>query len=130
MLACAEHLGLPARFFTATELEAEAPRLANPSEAVFREVGCHGVAEGAALALAGPEAELIVPKRKIARATCAIARSPKPIDARAAGKARGRLAVVGIGPGADAGARPRPPWRWPARTRWWVTASISISSAA
>ena len=109
VLACAENLGLPARFFTAAELEAEAPRLANPSDTVFREVGCHGVAEGAALALAGPDAELVVPKRKSKRATCAIARSPKPIDASAAGKARGRLAVVGIGPGADG-------WRTPEAT--------------
>jgi cobalt-precorrin 5A hydrolase/precorrin-3B C17-methyltransferase len=109
VLACAENLGLAARFFTAVELETEAPRLATQSEAVFREVGCHGVAEGAALALAGPDAELIVPKRKSARATCAIARSPKPIDIRVAGMARGRLAVVGIGPGADG-------WRTPEAT--------------
>ncbi len=109
VLACAEHLGLPARFFTAAELEAEAPRLANPSETVFHEVGCHGVAEGAALALAGLDAELVVPKRKSKRATCAIARSPKPIDASAAGRARGRLAVVGIGPGSAE-------WRTPEAT--------------
>jgi cobalt-precorrin 5A hydrolase/precorrin-3B C17-methyltransferase len=109
VLACAENLGLPARFFTAAELEVEAPRLANPSETVFREVGCHGVSEGAALALAGPDAELIVPKHKSARATCAIVRRPRPIDASAAGTARGRLAVVGIGPGADG-------WRTPEAT--------------
>ncbi len=106
VLACAQNLGVPARFFTATELEAEAPRLATPSEEVFREVGCHGVAEGAALALAGPDAELIVPKTKSRRATCAVARSPNPIDASANGRARGRLAVVGVGPGADG-------WRTP-----------------
>jgi len=109
VLACAENLGLPACFFTAAELEAETPRLATPSETVFREVGCHGVSEGAALALAGPDGELIVPKHKSARATCAIARSPRPIDASAAGRARGRLAVVGIGPGADG-------WRTPEAT--------------
>ncbi|MBE9555389.1 MAG: precorrin-3B C(17)-methyltransferase [Proteobacteria bacterium] len=109
VLACAENLGLPARFFTAMELEAEAPRLATPSEVVFSEVGCHGVSEGAALALAGPDAELVVPKRKSSRATCAIARSPKTIDTSTAGTARGRLAVVGIGPGADA-------WRTPEAT--------------
>ncbi len=106
VLDSAERMELPAHFFTAAELEAEAPRLANPSEAVFREVGCHGVAEGAALALAGPDAELVVPKRKSERATCAIARSPMPINARAAGRARGRLAVVGVGPGSDG-------WRTP-----------------
>jgi cobalt-precorrin 5A hydrolase/precorrin-3B C17-methyltransferase len=106
VLESAERMGLPARFFSAAELESEAPRLANPSETVFREVGCHGVAEGAALALAGPDAELVVPKRKSKRATCAIARSPKPIDARAMGRTRGRLAVVGVGPGSDG-------WRTP-----------------
>ena len=36
-------------FSTARLLE-ETPRLANPSEIVFRETGCWGVAEGAALA--------------------------------------------------------------------------------
>ncbi len=102
-------LDLPARFFHAAELEAEAPRLANPSETVFREVGCHGVAEGAALALAGPDAELVAPKHKSKRCTCAIARAPRPIDPLAAGRPRGRLAIVGIGPGPS-------DWRTPEAT--------------
>ncbi len=97
--AVAEALGVPARFFPAARLEAETPRLANPSELVFREVGCHGVAEGAALAAAGPAGELIVPKVKSVRATCAIARACAPVDARAVGHGRGSLAVVGLGPG-------------------------------
>ncbi len=104
--ALAETLGVPARFFSAVRLEEETPRLANPSEAVFREVGCRGVAEGAALAAAGPRADLIVPKRKSARATCAIARTPEPLDAYAVGQGRGSLAVVGLGPG-------DPVWRAP-----------------
>ncbi|MGZ8362202.1 MAG: precorrin-2 C(20)-methyltransferase, partial [Allosphingosinicella sp.] len=54
----AEHLKVPARFFPAAELEAQAPRLRNPSDAVFRAVGCHGVAEGAALAAAGGDSRL------------------------------------------------------------------------
>ncbi|MBW8635996.1 precorrin-3B C(17)-methyltransferase [Hoeflea sp. WL0058] len=97
--AAARHFNAPARFFTATELEAEAGRLENPSETVFREVGCHGVAEGAALAAAGYEAELIAPKVKSQRATCAIARSPQPVLPAMRGWARGQLFVVGIGPG-------------------------------
>lgn len=109
VLALAESRGLPVRFFGAAELEAEARRLVNPSETVFREVGCHGVAEGAALALAGPQAELIVPKRKSRSATCAIARSPTPIDIRVRGRQRGRLSIVGIGPGAEG-------WRTPEAT--------------
>ena len=99
--AVAEALGAPARFFDAAALEAETPRLANPSDTVFRAVGCHGVAEGAALAAAGPDAALVVAKSKSARATCAVAQAPAPIAVQAAGRARGRLAVVGTGPGMD-----------------------------
>ena len=100
--ALADHLGVPARFFTAAELEAEAPRLANPSDVVFAEVGCHGVAEGAALAAAGPGGVFAVEKRKSARATCAVARAPGLIDPEMTGEPRGKLTVVGIGPGAPA----------------------------
>jgi cobalt-precorrin 5A hydrolase/precorrin-3B C17-methyltransferase len=103
-------LGRPLRFFTAAELEAETPRLATPSDVVFREVGCHGVAEAAALAAAGPAATLAVAKRKSARATCAVARAPAAIDPLQVGRGRGRLTIVGIGPGsAD--------WRTPEVTR-------------
>lgn len=104
--AAAGRLGVPARFFDATRLEAETPWLANPSEVVFREVGCHGVAEGAALAAAGPAGRLLVAKRRSARATCAVAEAPAPIDTAAAGRPRGRLAIVGTGPG-------MPDWRTP-----------------
>jgi cobalt-precorrin 5A hydrolase/precorrin-3B C17-methyltransferase len=100
----AESLGVPARFFAAGELLAETPRLTERSDIVFRETGCWGVAEGAALSAAGAGAELVVPKQRSARATCAIARSPRLIDAASRGRPRGRLAVVGIGPG-DAGGR-------------------------
>ena len=62
------------------------------------EVGTPGVAEAAALAAAGPDAELIVAKTKSKRATCAIARSPAPI-LELRGRSRGVLSVVGIGPG-------------------------------
>ena len=91
-------LGVEARFFPAARLEEEAPRLSDPSEVVFAEVGCHGVAEGAALAGAGEGGELIVAKRKSARATAALALSPAPI-AELPGRRRGHLFVVGIGPG-------------------------------
>jgi cobalt-precorrin 5A hydrolase/precorrin-3B C17-methyltransferase len=104
--ALAAHLGVPARFFPAARLEAEAPRLANPSDLVFREVGCHGVAEGSALAAAGSEGALIVAKRKSKRATCALARTPDPLAAAEIGRGRGSLAVVGLGPGT-------PDWRTP-----------------
>ena len=97
--ALAVHLGVTARFYDAARLEAEAPRLTTPSDLVFREVGCHGVSEGAALAAAGDGGELLLPKRKSVRATCAIARAPEPIDVGETGAPRGRLTVVGLGPG-------------------------------
>jgi len=95
----AAQLGVPARFFTAAELLAQTPRLATPSDAVFRATGCYGVAEGAALAAVGTAGALVVPKRKSARATCAIARAAAPLDAARLGRAQGRLAIIGIGPG-------------------------------
>ncbi|WP_135505911.1 precorrin-3B C(17)-methyltransferase [Roseovarius aestuariivivens] len=98
MHALARELDVPIRFFDAAELEAQADRLANPSEVVFAEVGCHGVAEGAALAAAGPKAVLDVQKRKSSDCTCALARAEAPVT-HLPGRARGRLSVVGIGPG-------------------------------
>ncbi|MEL6282811.1 MAG: precorrin-3B C(17)-methyltransferase [Pseudomonadota bacterium] len=107
--AVAAFLDVPARFFPAERLEAETPRLANPSEVVFAEVGCHGVAEGAALASVGPEGRLLVEKRKTANVTCALAEAPLPLT-EPPGGARGRLSVVGVGPGwAD--------WRTPEASR-------------
>ena len=109
VLALARHLDAPLRLFDAAALERETPRAANPSERVFREVGTHGVAENAALAGAGPEAMLQVPKRKTAMATAALAMAPRPIAALR-GRSRGHLAVVGIGPG-------RADWRTPEASR-------------
>ncbi len=97
--AAAASLGVPARFFGADALKAETPRLANPSEVVFGKVGAHGVAEAAALAAAGRQARLVVAKHRGARATCAVAEAPLPFDGAAVGQARGRLAIVGLGPG-------------------------------
>ena len=106
----AEALGVPVRFFDPPTLETLTPRLANPSETVFREVGCHGVSEAAALAAAGSEGTLRVSKTKSRRATCAIGEAPWPIDAMQIGRARGVLTVVGLGPGT-------PAWRTPAADR-------------
>lgn len=96
--AVAQSLNAPARFFSPEVLEAETPRLKNPSDIVFREVGTHGVAEAAALAAAGPNGALVVPKRKSKRATCAVARADH-IDPSATGQCRGHLSIVGTGPG-------------------------------
>ena len=104
--ALAAELGVPARFFSATRLLTETPRLSECSEAVFRATGCWGVAEAAALAAAGSGGTLVVPKHKSNRATCAIARALRPIAADAIGRPRGRLTIIGIGPG-------DPAWRTP-----------------
>ena len=109
VVEAARRLGAPLRLFEADALEAETPRLANPSEVVFAAVGAHGVAEAAALACAGPDAILAVPKRRTGEATCALARAPRPVTAPG-GRPRGRLTVVGIGPG-------RADWRTPEASR-------------
>ena len=105
----ADEYALPFRVFDAATLEGEAPRLANPSDIVFAEVGCHGVSEGAALAAAGPDATLVVEKQKSANATVAIALSPEPIT-EIKGRKRGRVSLIGIGPG-------KAEWRTPQASR-------------
>ena len=99
ILSLGKKWGLKTRFFDADRLERETPRLANPSDVVYREVGCHGVAEGAALAASGVDGQLIVTKRKSERATVAVALSPQPLATELSGRRRGRLCMVGIGPG-------------------------------
>ncbi|MGR3873449.1 precorrin-3B C(17)-methyltransferase [Streptomyces graminifolii] len=92
-------LGVPLVTYSADELAAvEVP---NPSDAPLAAVGTPSVAEAAALVGGG---ELLVPKRKSERAdgqpamaTCAVVRRV----------ARGRLAVVGLGPGARDLVTPR-----------------------
>ena len=87
------------RFFSAAELEQQTPRLQTPCERIYRIMGCHGVAEAAALAAVGPQGDLLVPKQKSERATCAIAQAPCPIDPSRIGRRAGSLAIVGVGPG-------------------------------
>jgi cobalt-precorrin 5A hydrolase/precorrin-3B C17-methyltransferase len=101
--AVATRFGVPARFFPASRLAAEGPRLATPSELVFRETGCHGVAEGAALAGVGPAGRLVIPKRRGGRCTVALAAAPAVLDPAKIGRARGHLAIVGFGPGSAGG---------------------------
>ncbi|GHF72504.1 hypothetical protein GCM10010218_62270 [Streptomyces mashuensis] len=72
IVAAAARLGVPLLAYDATAL-AERP-VPHPSEAARRATGAGGVAEAAALLAAGPGAVLVVPKRKSARATCAVAR--------------------------------------------------------
>ncbi|MGI9512695.1 MAG: precorrin-3B C(17)-methyltransferase [Anderseniella sp.] len=105
--ALAANLGTDARFYPAADLEAQSARLANPSDVVFAEVGCHGVAEGAALAAAGPSATLQIEKQKSANATCAAALM---VGETLPSRARGSVSVIGIGPGAA-------DWRTPEASR-------------
>jgi cobalt-precorrin 5A hydrolase len=76
----ATKLGLPIAFYPAAVLNEYSDRLSRKSEIVFRETGCYGVAEAAALAHAERlvshdyRAELIIPKQKNADATLAVAR--------------------------------------------------------
>ncbi|MCU0808701.1 MAG: cobalamin biosynthesis protein, partial [Candidatus Contendobacter sp.] len=67
-------------FYPAAVLRDYGDRLSRKSEIVFRETGCYGVAEAAALAHAERlvhhdyRAELLIPKQKNADATLAVAR--------------------------------------------------------
>ena len=114
--AVAAALGVSVRFFSPAELEALTPRLRNPSETVFRVLGCHGVSEAAALAAAGPAARLVVEKTADGSVTCAMARADGNIDIETIGRPRGRLFVVGVGPGAAE-------WRTPE-----VTHALALAS--
>lgn len=107
--ALARAFGVPLKLFTAAELEEMTPRLVNPSDVVFAEVGCHGVAEAASLASAGKDAVLSAEKRKTDNTTCAMAKAPSPI-AEPLGRARGHLSIIGIGPG-------QATWRTPEASR-------------
>ena len=69
----AGYLGVPVVVFDAARLERETPRLLNPSGSLFERIGCHGVAEAAALAAAGAEASLLVGKTKAGGVTVAVA---------------------------------------------------------
>lgn len=80
LYALATILNIPITFYPATVLNEYADRLSYKSEIVFRETGCYGVAEAAALAHAERlvkhdfRAELIIPKQKNGEATLAMAR--------------------------------------------------------
>jgi len=72
----AQALGLPLRLFSAAQLAPFEPQLTHRSALAFAHTGCHGVAESAALALAGIGGQLLVPRQKNAQATLALAQSP------------------------------------------------------
>lgn len=87
LVTVADRLGVPLSTFPASRLASVA--VPNPSAAPLAAVGTPSVAEAAALVAAGAD-DLLVPKRKSAMATVAVARRAP----------RGRLTLVGLGPGA------------------------------
>ena len=99
ILAMADAAGHRLHLFTPDQLEAETPRLHEPSEVVMREVGCHGVAEASALAAAGPDGVVLLPKIRDAHATMALALKPDGAGPSQSSRHNGRVMLVGIGPG-------------------------------
>jgi cobalt-precorrin 5A hydrolase/precorrin-3B C17-methyltransferase len=109
MLELAHDLNVPLRFYPAAYLEMETPRVAEPSQVVFDEIGTHSVAEASALAAAGADGVMIASKRKTAHATAALAISPDSAKQGQNSTPRGQVMLVGIGPGQSA-------WRTPEAT--------------
>ena len=89
--AVADAFDLAVRSFPAAELDTVV--VPNPSEVVASAVGTRSVAEAAALAAAGDDAELVVAKTVAGRTTVAVARRARPA---------GSLHIVGLGPGSAA----------------------------
>ena len=78
ILAAAAALGLPLIFVGAAQMKAAADDVISTSERVIALKGVPSVAETAALAAAGRDARLLVPRVANAAATCAIARGEGP----------------------------------------------------
>lgn len=81
LIALAERLGVPFTTYDVDQLSTVEPLLSQRSDYVFNTVGVYGVAESAALYAAKVQVgdtgliELILPKQKTAKATCAIVRA-------------------------------------------------------
>jgi cobalt-precorrin 5A hydrolase len=79
LITLAERFNVPFICYSADTLNTVADKLSYRSDIVYREVGCYGVAEAAALIhaqyLTQQDAELVLVKQKNKRATCALARS-------------------------------------------------------
>ncbi|RMQ47642.1 hypothetical protein ALQ04_04260 [Pseudomonas cichorii] len=80
VLELAERLSVPLIFFSAAQLAEYESHLTHRSAVAFEHTGCYGVAESAALALAGQAgtgpAILLIERQKSARATFALASAP------------------------------------------------------
>lgn len=79
LIQLSDKLDVPFVVYDATTLRQVEDQLSIKSDIVFREVGCYGVAEAAALIhaqhLSGNKAELVINKQKNCKATFALARS-------------------------------------------------------
>ncbi|WP_455925321.1 cobalamin biosynthesis protein [Pseudomonas putida] len=73
--ALALALDVPLILFSARQLAPFEPCLTHRSAAAFTHTGCHGVAESAALALAGPGSQLRASRQKNTKATVALAQA-------------------------------------------------------
>jgi len=73
MAALAAVFKTPILSFSCSDLEAQTPFLTNPSEELYVRIGCHGVAEAAALAAAGKGGVLVIPKTICHKVTFAVA---------------------------------------------------------
>ncbi|WP_054085199.1 MULTISPECIES: cobalamin biosynthesis protein [Pseudomonas syringae group] len=80
LIELAVQLSLPLVFFNAAQLVAWELHLTHRSAHVFQTTGCHGVAEGSALALAAQlgdgTARLVIERQKSAQVTFALATCP------------------------------------------------------
>ncbi|WP_024677060.1 cobalamin biosynthesis protein [Pseudomonas syringae] len=80
LLELAAQLAVPLVFFNAAQLVAWELHLTHRSAQVFQTTGCHGVAEGSALALAAQlgdgTARLLIERQKTTQMTFALASSP------------------------------------------------------
>jgi cobalt-precorrin 5A hydrolase len=73
IVVAAAALGVPLLLIPKAELEAAGARAQTRSERVLALTGLPSVAEAAALAAAGPQARLVVPRIAAGTATCALA---------------------------------------------------------
>ncbi|SDQ83061.1 cobalt-precorrin 5A hydrolase [Pseudomonas cannabina] len=80
LIELAAQLSVPLVFFNAAQLVAWELHLTHRSAQVFQTTGCHGVAEGSALALAAQlgdgTARLVIERQKSAQVTFALATCP------------------------------------------------------
>lgn len=91
LAAAARHFGVPLRLVPAARL---APEMPNPSARVLAAIGVPSVAEAAATA----SGRLLLPKRRSARATCAIALASGRAQPAMAARAASMLSTSSAGP--------------------------------